>query len=143
MRKPLHMILLCATCAATLAFLGACATKTPVATEGLSVIELFQRGQEAADKGSYELGISYYSLVEKSYPDDTDHGIWASYEIAFLYHKLGKNETSLSLINDLLAVYAGGDESLPPAPRVLAQKLKVRLEESLAKAPGAAEAAKE
>jgi outer membrane protein assembly factor BamD (BamD/ComL family) len=133
MRKPLHSFLLCAACAATLALMGACATKTPVATEGLSAIELFQRGQEAADKGNYELGISYYELVGKNFPDDVNHGIWAQYEIAFLYHKLGKNDTSLSLINDLLARYDKDGDALPPAPRVLAQKLKVRLESSPAK----------
>jgi len=132
MRKPLHTVLFCAACAAVLA-LGACASNTPVNTEGLSANELFQRGQEAADKGKYELGISYYSLVEKNYPDDTNHVIWASYEIAFLYHKLGKNDTALSLVNDLLARYVKDDGTFPPSPKVLASKLKVHLEETLAK----------
>jgi outer membrane protein assembly factor BamD (BamD/ComL family) len=133
MRKPIHTVLLCAACAAMLVFMGACATRTPVATEGLSAIELFQRGQEAADKGNYALGISCYSLVEKNFPDDLNHVIWAQYEIAFLYHKLGKNDASLSLINDLLVRYAKDGDTLPPAPKILAQKLKVRLEESLTK----------
>ena len=60
---------------------------------------------------------------------------WASYEIAFLYHKMGKNELSLSLINDLLAQYDNERRQLPPAPRVLALKLKARLEEITPKKP--------
>jgi hypothetical protein len=53
---------------------------------------------------------------------------WASYEIAVLYHKMGRNDTALSLINALLDRYAKEGDTLPAAPRVLAVKLKARLE---------------
>jgi outer membrane protein assembly factor BamD (BamD/ComL family) len=121
------ILLTIATAAATL-LLWACATKPPVIPDNLSVNEIFQRAQDAEDKNDYSLAITYYSLTSKSYPDDTSHIVWASYEIAFLYHKMGKNDTALTLINNLLDRYAKEADTLPPAPRVLAEKLKTRLE---------------
>ncbi|MGA2974053.1 MAG: hypothetical protein ABSF77_01960 [Spirochaetia bacterium] len=133
MRRHLHAILFSACCAATLVLCAACATETPVIPEGLSAVEIFQRAQDAADKGNYKLGIAYYSVIQKSYPDDIDHVIWAAYEIAFLNYKMGKYDVALSLVNDLLARYEKEGDALPPAPRVLAQKLKTRLEALLPK----------
>jgi outer membrane protein assembly factor BamD (BamD/ComL family) len=127
MSKSRHAILLLTACAAAL-LLFACATKPPVVPEGLSVTEIFQRAQDAADRSDYSLAIAYYSLTVKSYPDDTAHIVWASYEIAFLDHKMGKNDTALSLVNELLDRYAKEGDALPAAPRVLAEKLKTRLE---------------
>jgi hypothetical protein len=46
---------------------------------------------------------------------------------------MGKNDVALSLINDLLDKYTKEGDALPPAPRVLALKLKTRLEETLPK----------
>ena len=108
--------------------LCSCATKPAVIPEGLSAAEIFQRAQDAADRNDFALGISYYSLVEKSFPDDKDHIAWASYEIAFLYHKMGQNDLALKLANELLARYAAAGDTLPAAPQVLAQNLKKRLE---------------
>jgi hypothetical protein len=48
---------------------------------------------------------------------------------------MGKDDRSLSLIDDLLATYAKQGDVLPPAPRVLASKLKARLEETKQKTP--------
>ena len=42
-------------------------------------------------------------------------------------------DMALSLINDLLDKYAKEGDALPPAPRVLATKLKARLEAMLQK----------
>jgi outer membrane protein assembly factor BamD (BamD/ComL family) len=113
----------------TVAFLvlWGCATQPPAIPDGLSVTEIFQRAQDAADKGDFPLALTYYSLTAKSYPDDTAHIVWASYEIAFLYHKMGKNDTALSLVNDLLDRYAKEGAALPTSVRVLAEKLKTRL----------------
>jgi len=127
--------LLGAACAAALVFLGACASGPATIPADLSAAEIFQRAQDASDRGDYQLGIRYYSMIPTSYPDDISHGTWSSYEIAFLYHKMGKNELALSLINDLLAMYDKEGDKLPPAPHVLAVKLKARLEESLQKKP--------
>jgi len=125
--------LLCVVCAAVLVLLASCASGPTTIPPGLSAAEIFQRAQDASDRGAYPLGIRYYSLMQTSYPDDVNHLTWASYEIAFLYHKMGKNDTALSLINDLLDKYAKEGDALPPAPRVLATKLKPRLEEILQK----------
>ena len=128
MRVGTRTALLGAVCAAALVFLGSCASGPVVIPPGLSVAEIFQRAQDASDRGDYPLCIRYYELVATSYPDDIAHMTWASYEIAFLYHKMGKNDVALSLINELLDKYDKEGYKLPPAPRVLASKLKVRLE---------------
>src|SRR5271169_3066950 len=117
-----------AACAAALLLLVSCKSAPPTIPPGLSAAEIFQRAQDASDRGNYLLGIRYYSLIPTSFPDDIVHMTWASYEIAFLYHKIGKNDTALSLFNDLLDKYAKEGDTLPPAPRILATKLKARLE---------------
>jgi outer membrane protein assembly factor BamD (BamD/ComL family) len=113
---------------AVLVFLGACASQPTTVPEGLSVGEIFQRAQDAADTSNYATSMMYYAQVEKAYPDDIEHVIWAQYEIAFLYHKMNKNDTALTLLSALLDRYAKEGDALPPAPRVLAQDLKARLE---------------
>jgi outer membrane protein assembly factor BamD (BamD/ComL family) len=125
--------LFCAACAAALVFLGGCASGPVVIPPGLSAAEIFQRAQDASDRGDYALGLRYYSLIPESYPDDVNHVTWSSYEIAFLHHKMGKDDLALSLINELLARYDSEGDKLPPAPHLLATKLKARLEESLQK----------
>lgn len=108
--------------------LASCASQPPVIPDGLTAAEIFQRAQDAVGKGNYHLAITYYTLVPKNFPDDKDHGTWASYEIAFLYHKIGKNDIALTLLQQLLDQYATAGDTLPPAPRILAQDLKLRLE---------------
>jgi hypothetical protein len=120
-----------AACAAALVVLCSCASGPVNIPAGLSAAEIFQRAQDASDRGDYPLGIRYYSMIPMSYPDDIAHNIWSSYEIAFLYHKMRRNALALSFVNELLARYDKEGDSLPPAPRVLAVKLKVRLEEAL------------
>ena len=120
---------------AALLLVVSCVTQNPAIPEGLSAEEMFQRAQDAGDRGNYSLGMTYYSLVQEKYPDDKAHVAWASYEIAFLYHKMGKNETALSLINQLLDQYGKEGDALPPAPLLLAQKLKTRLEANSKKKP--------
>ncbi len=135
MKRPVRTLILSAGSAALLALLWACASQPVVIPDGLTATEIFQRAQDAADRGDYALGIRYYSRVPVAYPDDVNHVTWASYEIAFLYHKMGKDETALSLINDLLSQYEKERQKLPPAPHVLAVKLKARLEAAAAQQP--------
>ena len=125
MTRHLKLIVLAAFVAA---LLGACATAPAALPDGLPAAEIFQRAQDVSDRGDWDTAISFYGEVVKRYPQDIDHVIWAQYEIAFLYHKSGKNEISLKLVNDLLDRYAKEGDALPPAPRVLAQGLKTRLE---------------
>ena len=125
--------ILWAVCAAVIFSFASCASGPTIIPAGLSAAEIFQRAQDASDHGNYPLGIRYYSLIPSTYPDDVSHRTWALYEIAFLYHKMGRNDTALSLIKDLLAKYDKEGDTLPPAPRVLAAKLKPRLEAMLQK----------
>jgi len=128
MKKSRKVFLLFILSGAAALILWGCATRPPAVSDALSITEIFQRAQDAADKSDYSLAIAYYSLTAKSYPGDTAHIVWASYEIAFLYHKMGKNDTALSLLKDLLDRYAKEGDALPAAPRVLAERLSTRLE---------------
>jgi outer membrane protein assembly factor BamD (BamD/ComL family) len=115
------------------ALLWACSTQPATLPEGLPAAEIFQRAQDVSDKGDYLTAITWYSEVQKRYPADIEHGIWAQYEVAFLYHKSGRNELALTLVDALLDRYTKEGDALPPAPRVLAQGLKTRLEALLPK----------
>jgi outer membrane protein assembly factor BamD (BamD/ComL family) len=127
MRPATTAILLLASIGAVL-FVAACRSAPPVVTEGLSAAEVFQRAQDAAEKGDSLAAIRYYEAFKEKRPDDLERVAWASYEIAFLYHKMKKNDTALVLLDQLLAVYANEGDGLPPAPRILAEKLKSRIE---------------
>jgi outer membrane protein assembly factor BamD (BamD/ComL family) len=120
-------ILLLACLGAAL-LVAACRSAPPVTTEGLSAAEIFQRAQDAAEKGDSLAAIRYYEAFKEKRPDDRERVAWASYEIAFLYHKMKKDDTSLVLLDELLAQYAKEGDALPPAPRILAENLKARLQ---------------
>jgi outer membrane protein assembly factor BamD (BamD/ComL family) len=133
MMKVVKTTLRTILCAAALVVLASCATQSRTLQEGLTAGEIFQRAQDAADRGDYALGITFYKACQDRYPDDKAHMVWAAYEIAFLYHKMGKNSTAATLIDALLAEYANQGDSVPPAPLLLSQKLKERLEASIPK----------
>lgn len=124
-------ILAAAAVVAVSAFLFSCASGPVVIPAGLSVAEIFQRAQDAGDSGNYALAMRYYDLVATDYPTDLTHVTWASYEIAFLYHKMGNNKEALTRFNALLDQYTTEGDKLPPAPRILAAKLKASLEQTL------------
>jgi outer membrane protein assembly factor BamD (BamD/ComL family) len=128
MRKKSFYVLVSAACVAACVLLGSCATEKPFSTEGLTAEEIFQRAQDAADRGNNAMAIAYYTAVPEKFPDDKAHGIWSTYEIAFLYHRMGKNDIALTMFNQILDRYAKEGDSLPPAPQILAQKLKAELE---------------
>ena len=118
---PIILLLVLAGCASTPATIPA----------GLGAAEMFQRAQEAVDKSDFALGIRYYSLVKASFPDDVIHTVWASYEVAFLNHKMGKDAEALTLVTAMLDSYSGTWDTLPAdtaAPRILAENLKTKLE---------------
>jgi outer membrane protein assembly factor BamD (BamD/ComL family) len=105
-----------------------CKSAPPVSTEGLSAAEIFQRAQDAAEKGDSTAAIRYYEAYKQVRPDDRERGAWASYEIAFLYFKMNRGDRALELIDVLLAEYSGDSGGLPPGPRILAEKLKARIQ---------------
>ena len=133
MMKIVKTTLLSVLCMSAFVLVVSCATQSRTLPEGLAAAEIFQRAQDAADRGDYALGITFYEVCQQRYPDDKAHMVWAAYEVAFLYHKMGKNEKAASLIDALLTEYTNQGDSVPPAPLLLSQKLKDRLEASIRK----------
>jgi outer membrane protein assembly factor BamD (BamD/ComL family) len=117
--------------------LAVCSSVPDEIQEGLTPLEYFQRAQEATDENRYALAIAYYQKFqeqypEEQYPDQRDRNIWAEYEIALLHHKMGKDQIALERFEALLARYEAGETDLPEGPRILAEKVKARIEEKLA-----------
>jgi len=105
-----------------------CQTTVKEIPPNLSPAELFQKAQDASEKGNYTLSMEYYETFQKRYPDNLEKNLWASYEIAFLYHKMGKDKTAVKLFNELLNKYATqGKKDWPEAPKILAQKVRDEL----------------
>jgi tetratricopeptide (TPR) repeat protein len=118
--------------AAVASLLVVCSSVPDKIEEGLTPMEYFQRAQEASDAGRYALSMAYYEKFQEQYPEERDRNVWAEYEIALLYHKMGKNQIALERFDALLARYESGEPDLPEGPRILAEKVKVRVEEKLA-----------
>ena len=120
------LVLALAACAGAL--LGCASTQLPSEAAELSAPKLVQRAQEAADKGNYLLAIEYYRAVQERFPDEVERSLWAAYEIAFLNHKMGRDEEAIALFDELLREYeTRGDADLPQGPRSLAQKVRDRI----------------
>lgn len=106
----------------------ACKSTPPPIEQDLTPAGFFQKAQEASDAGKYSLALRYYGAFQGKYPDERDRNLWARYEIALLYHKMGKDETALKLFDELIALYSGEDAAgLPQGPRLLAEKIKARI----------------
>jgi tetratricopeptide (TPR) repeat protein len=103
----------------------------------LSPADYFQKAQEASDAGRFALALKYYESFLQRYPEERDRGLWARYEIALLHSKMKDVDTALRLFDELLALYAGEDAAqLPQGPRILAEKIKAKLQaEKKAAAP--------
>ena len=108
--------------------LSACASVPETIEEGLTPAEFFQRAQEASDSGRYATAQKYYEVFLERFPEETERRLWAKYEIAFLYHKMGKDKLALEGFEALLEEYALGPPELPQGPRILAEKVKARIE---------------
>ena len=112
-----------------LVWLGGCRSAPTDIPPDLSPADFFQKAQEASDSGKYPLALKYYQAFQERYPDERDRGLWARYEIALLYSKMGDKDTALKLFGELLALYAvEGADALPQGPRILAEKIKAKLE---------------
>ncbi|MBN1837285.1 MAG: hypothetical protein JW820_15630 [Spirochaetales bacterium] len=117
-----------------LLFAWGCSTVPETIEEGLSPAEFFQRAQEASDNGWYAAAQKYYTVFLERYPEQTERVLWAKYEIAFLHHKMGDDELAIEGFEALLREYELGPPELPQGPRILAEKVKARLEEEAAEA---------
>ena len=110
--------------------LVSCQTQADAIATDLSPLEFFQKAQEASDSGNYRLAIEYYTAFRQKYPEHVDRNLWASYEIAFLYHKLGDDETALDLFSKLIDRYAQADANqLPQGPLILSEKVRDAIED--------------
>ena len=70
--------------------------------------------------------MSYYQTFVERYPDDLDRSIWASYEIAFLHHKMGNDKKALELPDALIERYQNKPQGVeyPSGPLVLTRKVR-------------------
>jgi outer membrane protein assembly factor BamD (BamD/ComL family) len=104
---------------------SACQSTTPVFDSKMKPEDYFQRAQERADQSDYANALAYYYKFKEVFPNNLEKNIWASYEIAFVYHKMGNDAKSLQLVNELLALYEQDKNGvLPKAPKSLAEKVK-------------------
>ena len=121
-------------CAAALgAALTSCVTKVPPASPDMDLTPavMFQRAQDASSAGDYNNALEYYRLFKQKYPEDTARNAWADYEIAFIYYKKKDYTEAARLFDELLDRYKRG-EQLPDGPRVLAIKVRAKIEAKLA-----------
>jgi len=113
-----------------LGWLGACRTTPVNIPQELTPADLFQKAQEASDVGRYALALKYYQAFQQRYPDERDRNLWARYEIALLHYKMGDDATAVRQFDELLAMYSGeGAADLPQGPKILAEKIKKKIEE--------------
>ncbi|HEQ71242.1 MAG TPA: hypothetical protein ENN69_02035 [Spirochaetia bacterium] len=91
--------------------------------------DYLQMAQERADRGEYQIAIDVYYKMKETFPNNLEKNIWASYEIAFLYHKMGNDAKSLELLDELLTLYSQDQRNvLPKAPKILAEQVKSNIE---------------
>ncbi len=106
-------------------FFSSCQTQPKVIPNNLTPAEYFQRAQDASEKENYKLAMRYYKKFQEVYPNNLEKNLWAEYEIAFLYHKMGDNKTAIKLLDKLIAKYKSKEaKNWPQAPRILAEKVK-------------------
>jgi outer membrane protein assembly factor BamD (BamD/ComL family) len=130
MTARMRFILSLCVCICLFLAAGCASSPVPSDTSDLTPAEIFQRAQDASDRSDYSVALQYYRLFQEKFPVDVEHQAWASYEIAFIYHKMGDDKKALELFDELLARYQGG-EKLPEAPRILAEKVKARIQSDL------------
>jgi outer membrane protein assembly factor BamD (BamD/ComL family) len=130
-KLPVPMLIPIALCA--ILTLQGCNSQPKVIPADLGAAESFQRAQDASGRGDYALAIRYYTSFRDNHPDNSDRDVWALYEIAFNYHKMGKNAMAVTLLDQLLRQYQTDNGTLPPAPRILAQKIRDRLSQMVVK----------
>lgn len=105
--------------------LSACASQALVISDSMQPEDYFQLAQERAEKKDYAAAIAYYYKCKEKFPDNLEKNTWASYEIAFLYHKMRDDAKALVLLDELLSLYKQ-DKSrvLPQAPKLLAEQVR-------------------
>ena len=128
MNNHRRLPLLLFAASAVLAVLAGCRSAPPPIEQDLSPTGFFQKAQEASDAGKYALAVQYYEAFLSKYPEERDRGLWARYEIALLKYKMGDEAAALRLFDELLALYSDQSADLPPGPKILAEKIKSKIE---------------
>jgi tetratricopeptide (TPR) repeat protein len=125
------------------AVVAGCKTPVDPMTLDLTADQYFQRAIEATDRDNYKLAVGYYEAFQAKFPDDRVRNVWAVYEIGMLYHKLGEDDKAIAMFDKVLSLYEtqGANSPLPPAPRVLAEKVKTNIVKTRKAAAPAAAAA--
>jgi tetratricopeptide (TPR) repeat protein len=119
-------------------FFISCPSCELIITPDMPPAMYFYKAQDAAQKNCYEVALGYYQKFLETYPDNLEKVVWAEYEIAVLYHKMGNDEKALELINALLLRYQNNtSQKLPEAPKSLALKVKTNLEKIIKPPPPA------
>lgn len=125
MLKIKKLVLLLFLIALAITAICSCPSAEPVYSENMLPEDYFQLAQDRAERGDYKTAIAIYYKMKETFPDNLEKNIWASYEIAFLYHKLGDDPTCLRLLDELLTLYAQDtNKLLPTAPKKLAEILR-------------------
>src|SRR4030042_2067217 len=93
---------------------SSCASEPPVFTDSMKPEDYFQRAQERAEKRDYSNAITYYYKCKEKFPDNLEKNIWASYEIAFLYHKMRDDAKAIELLDGVIALYSQDRGSVLP-----------------------------
>ncbi|MCL2601869.1 MAG: hypothetical protein FWD91_03555 [Treponema sp.] len=114
--------------------MGVSCASNQVIPEGLTQMEMIQRGQEAAFRNKFPLALSYYSTLIERFPNDMYHITAAEYEIAFIHYKRRDFGTARTRFEALLARYEGRDAALlPPQFKVLSEIVLQRITEAEAR----------
>jgi outer membrane protein assembly factor BamD (BamD/ComL family) len=109
---------------------------TAAKTEGLSAMELIQRGQEASDWNDYKLAYKYYEEVGIAFPDDIGSVCEARYEMAHIHYKEKNYDLARTELDELIASYdEPGAELLPAKFKILAGIVLKQIDEKTSKNP--------
>jgi len=100
-------------------------------TSDMSPEDYFQKAQDASDRGNFPLALKYYYKFKETFPNNLEKNVWASYEIAFLQHKMGNDEKALELFDEIISLYTQDKSSvLPKAVLTLAESVKKKILDS-------------
>ncbi len=112
-----------------LVFFSGCKTAPVVIPDEMTPAEFFQKAQEASNNGKYGTALSYYNTFLERYPDDSQRGVEAEYEIAFIAFKQHDYTKAEKLFNEILGKYSTESSQVLPAwPKILSQKVLSEME---------------
>jgi len=98
----------------------------------LSPASFFQEAQNASTGRDPRAAMAYYEEFRNRFGDDPNELtrlLWADYEVAFLHHKLGDDDTARDLLRDLVRRYDEPEAAKwPRGPETLAGRVLAKLE---------------